>query len=163
MSFTKCCVAACHAWFTDLTVSCTQVHGSRLRINKWAGLEGCGVAQQLWRQIFPLWISKAGNRCVWRGDRGVLCPLLWQVSSLNLFPPSSLSLCQTSSLNPTFQLPRPPVPSWSSHKPSHLRDAIASLPFPPAHPCSTGKKSIIFFYSLTLQTHWDKALNACYT
>lgn len=50
MYFTDWLVAACHTWFTDLTVSCTQVNVSRvhrLRINKWAGLEGLGAAQQL--------------------------------------------------------------------------------------------------------------------
>lgn len=55
-------------------------------------------------------------------------------------------LCTSSSLNPTFQFPRPPAPSWSSRKPPHLRDAIASLPLPPAHPCSRGKKSVFFFF-----------------
>lgn len=50
MYFAECHVAVCHTWFTNLTVSCTLINVSevhRLRINKWAGLEGCGAAQQL--------------------------------------------------------------------------------------------------------------------
>lgn len=43
MYFTECSVAACHTRFTDLTVHCTQINVCevhRLRINKWAGLDG---------------------------------------------------------------------------------------------------------------------------
>lgn len=43
MYFTECSVAACHTRFTDLTIRCTQINVCevhRLRINKWAGLDG---------------------------------------------------------------------------------------------------------------------------
>lgn len=48
-------------------------------------------------------------------------------------------------LNPTLQLPRPLRPP-GAHT-NVVRDAITSLPFPLAYPCSTGKRIIIFFYS----------------
>lgn len=43
--------------FTKLNLS--EVH--RRRINKWTGLDGPGATQQLWRQIFPFWISRTRN------------------------------------------------------------------------------------------------------
>lgn len=153
MYFTVCHVTVCYAWFRNVTVSSTQVNLSavrRLRINKWAGFEGLGAAQQLWRQIFPLWISKAGKGVFGEETEGCFVPFSDR-STLQISPPIPLSLSQSRSLNSTVLLPRPPALSWSSHKPTYLRDAIASLPFPPAHPCSTGKKWLSF-YTLTQQT-----------
>ena len=101
-----------HTRFTDLTVSCTQINVSqvrRLRINKWAEHEGPGLAQQLWRQIFPLWISKAGKGVFGEETEGRFVPFSDR-SALPISPPIplSLSLCQSSS--PKSHLPAPSSP-----------------------------------------------------
>ena len=111
-------------------------------------------------KYFPSGSVRRGKVCLERRQRGALSPS--PTGQLSQSLPPFLSPSPSASLpplNPTFQLPRPPAPSWSSHKPPHLRDAIASLPFPPAHPCSTGKKNIFFlFYNTT-----DRLSNTCYT
>lgn len=81
-----------------------------------------------------------------------------QVSSRNLSLPHPipiLSLFQHPVSLPQSHLPAPSSPHLSpgSHTNlDHLRDATASLPFPPAHLCSTGKKSTTlspFFFPQT--------------
>lgn len=93
--------------------------------------------------------GSARRRKRW-GDRGLLCPLLRQVTAPDHYPPkstySSLPPTVLHPLIPPSSCPCPPGPSWNSHRPSYLGDAIASLPFPPAHPRSTGKKGIIFLF-----------------
>lgn len=94
------------------------------------------VAQQLSRQIFSLWISMVGERCIWRRDSGVLCPPI-----LTLHP----SFC-----SPVLGSKIPPSSSLvASYKRAPLRDAVAPLPLRSALPSSTGKNCIFLLYERT--------------
>lgn len=84
-------------------------------------------------KYFPSGSLRWGERCIWRRDRGLLCPPI-----LTLHP----SFC-----SPGLASTIPPSSSLvASLKRSPLRDAAAPLPLRPALPCATGKNCIAVLY-----------------
>lgn len=146
----------------ELTSYCSQINAlqrHRLRINRLGGQDFM-VAQQLWRQIFPLWISRAGGKGVFEEEteERIVPFSTHRLLHRPLSPSASARL--PSSPNPTFQLPSGPPhsPSWSSHGTPQSRDAAAALSIPAVPPRSTGKniRTSLFVLSLSNATYGVK-------